>query len=107
MPRKSAQSTEGSDGDTDSHLSNNQQNKDEIRKLSRMLAAVLEYLSDEEIEEIDIDYILEKTEGLREWWNLYQEKNRKLIEKEIKESLSDLPLEELQRIREQIKNKQD
>ncbi|MGN7400274.1 hypothetical protein ACTHO0_10485 [Cytobacillus praedii] len=107
MPRKSAQSNEESDGDTISLLSNNQQNKDEIGKLSRMLAAVLEYLSDEEIEEIDIDYILEKTEGLREWWNLYQEKNRKLIEKEIKESLSDLPLEELQRIREQIKNNQD
>lgn len=107
MPRKSAQSNEGSDGDTVSHLSNNQQIKDEIGKLSHMLAAVLEYLSDEEIEEIDIDYILEKTEGLRDWWNLYQEKNRKIIEKEIKESLSNLPLEELQRIREQIKNKQD
>jgi len=106
MPRRSAQTNEA-DKENIFHLPNNQQNKDEVGNLSRMLAAVLDYLSDEEVEEIDVQYILENTEGLREWWNLYRESNRKLIEEEIRESLGELSLEELQRIREQIKEKQD
>lgn len=107
MPRRSAQTNEATDKENIVHLPNNQQNKDEVGNLSRMLAAVLDYLSDEEVEEIDVQYILENTEGLREWWNLYRESNRKLIEEEIRESLGELSLEDLQRIREQIKEKQD
>jgi hypothetical protein len=79
--------------------------KDEISNLNRMLAAVLNYLSDDEVEVIDIDDLLTNTEGLREWWDRYRESNRKLIEEEIKKSLGDLPLKELERIREQIKDK--
>ncbi|MBY0121527.1 hypothetical protein [Bacillus sp. S/N-304-OC-R1] len=105
MPRKTAQSNEGSDEELIIHLPNNQNTKDEIGNLSRMLAAVLEYLSDEEVDEIDVEYILEKTEGLRDWWNEYRESNRKRIEEEIKKSLGDLSLEELKIIREQIKDK--
>lgn len=105
MPRKPAQTNEVSDEEKIVHLPKNQQNKDEVDDLSRMLAAVLEYLSDEDVEEIDVEYILEKTEGLRNWWNQYRENNRKSIEAEIKDSLGDLSLEELQRIREQIKEK--
>jgi len=107
VPRKSTVTNDTSDKEIIEHLSNNQQTKDEIGNISRMLAAVLDYLSDDEVDEIDIEYILNKTEGLREWWDQYRESNRKLIEEEIKESLGDLSLEELQRIREQIKDKQD
>ena len=49
------------------HLTNNQQNKDEVGNLSRMLVAVVDYLSDEEVEEIDVQYILENTEVPRDW----------------------------------------
>jgi len=76
--------------------------EDEVMKLNRMLGAVLEYISDEEVEVIDFEYLLSHTDGLKEWWNQYQEKNREKIEKEIKDSLHGLSLEELQRIREQI-----
>lgn len=107
MPRKSAQTNEATDKENIVHLPNNQQYKDEVGNLTRMLAAVLDYLSDEEVDEIDVQYILENTEGLQEWWNLYRESNRKLIEEEIKKSLGELSLGELQRIREQIKEKQD
>lgn len=107
MPRKSAQMNELSDKGIIDYSQNDQLNNSEIGNLSRMLAAVLDYLSDEEVDEIDIEYILEETEGLRDWWNLYQESNRKLIEEEIRVSLSELSLEELQKIREQIKNKQN
>jgi hypothetical protein len=78
---------------------------DEIDNLNRMLAAVLNYLADDEIEEIDIEYLLDHTDGLREWWEQYREKNRKKIEEEIKKSLNGLSLEELESIREQIKKK--
>ncbi|KAB2331575.1 hypothetical protein F7731_18545 [Cytobacillus depressus] len=107
MPRRSAQTNEATEKENIVHLPNNQQNKDEVGNLSRMLAALLDYLSDEEVDEIDVQYILENTEGLREWWNLNRENNRKLIEEEIRESLGELSLEELQRIREHIKEKQD
>lgn len=106
MPRKSSQTNEESETveiEEVDKASNNLQN--EIDNLSRMLAAVLDYLADEENEEIDIEYLFDKTEGLREWRKQYQEKNRKLIEDEIKKSLGDLSFEELQRIREQIKEK--
>lgn len=107
MPRRTAQSNDASENENIVHMPNNQQSKEDIDNLSRMLAAVLDYLSDEEVEEIDVEYILEKTEGLREWWNQYREKNRKLIEEEISKSLGELSLEELQKIREQIKEKKD
>lgn len=71
--------------------------------LEEMLAAVLNYISDDEVEVIDIAYLLDNTKGLREWWDEYKEKNRKHIEEEIKNSLSDLSLEDLEKIREQIK----
>lgn len=79
----------------------------EVENLSRMLAAVLDYLADDENEEIDIEYLFDKTEGLREWRKQYQEQNRKLIEDEIKKSLGELSFDELQKIREQLKEKQE
>lgn len=105
MPRKSAQTEEESEKEKIVHLPNNQPNKEEVESLAHMLAAVLEYISDEEVEEIDFEYILDHTEGLRNWWERYQENNRKKIEDEIRNSLSELSFEELQKIREQIKEK--
>lgn len=80
-----------------------EQSFDDINELNRMLAAVLTYLSDDDIEEIDIEYLLDHTDGLREWWEHYREKNRKQIEEEITQSLEKLSLEELERLRQQIK----
>lgn len=77
----------------------------EIEKLNGYLAAVLNYLSDDEVEVIDIEYLLNNTEGLQEWWDQYKEKNRKQIEEEIKKSLGELSMEELESIREKIKGK--
>ncbi|AYA75890.1 hypothetical protein DOE78_10815 [Bacillus sp. Y1] len=105
MPRKPAQTEEESEKEKIVHLPSNQPNKDEVESLSHMLAAVLEYISDEEVEEIDFEYILDHTEGLRIWWDRYQENNRKKIEDEIRNSLGELSFEELQKIREQIKEK--
>ncbi|WP_303983117.1 hypothetical protein [Niallia circulans] len=102
MPRKDAEISE----EVEKEQTNTKKKEGEEDKLNRMLAAVLEYISDDEVEEIDIDYILDQTEGLRDWWNQYREKNRKRMEKEIKESLGELSLEELEKIREQIKAKQ-
>ncbi|KQU27120.1 hypothetical protein ASG65_00675 [Bacillus sp. Leaf13] len=81
--------------------------ENEIVQLNRLLGAVMKYLSDDEQEEIDIEYLLENTEGLRDWWNKYRELDRKRIEEEIKNSLGDLSLEELETIREQIRNKEN
>ncbi|MGE7902894.1 hypothetical protein ACQKNS_00610 [Peribacillus sp. NPDC094092] len=78
----------------------------EVTKLNRLLGAVMRYLSDDEQEEIDIEYLLENTEGLREWWSEYRELDRKRVEEEIKNSLTDLSLEELESIREQIRKKE-
>ncbi|HWL11902.1 MAG TPA: hypothetical protein VNQ57_02850 [Ureibacillus sp.] len=100
MPRKLSEINEEL-GEVPNHL------QSEVENLSRMLAAVLDYLADDENEEIDIEYLFDKTEGLREWRKQYQEKNRKLIEDEIKKSLGELSFDELQKIREQIKEKQD
>ncbi len=105
MPRKPAQTEEETEIEKIVHLKSNQPKKEEIETLTHMLAAVLEYISDEEVEEIDFEYILDHTEGLRKWWEQYQENNRKKIEEEIKNSLSELSFEELQKIREQIKEK--
>ncbi|MFF2288868.1 hypothetical protein [Peribacillus butanolivorans] len=81
--------------------------ENEIVQLNRLLGAVMKYLSDDEQEEIDIEYLLENTDGLRDWWNKYRELDRKRIEEEIKKSLGDLSLEELETIREQIRNKEN
>ncbi|MFP3722547.1 hypothetical protein SFC57_10835 [Niallia circulans] len=102
MPRKDVEISE----EVEKEPTNMKKKEGEEDKLNRMLAAVLEYISDDEVEEIDIEYILDQTEGLRDWWNQYREKNRKRMEKEIKESLGELSLEELEKIREQIKAKQ-
>jgi hypothetical protein len=80
--------------------------EDEITRLNRLLGAVMRYISDDEIVEIDIEYLLENTEGLRKWWNEYREKDRKRVEDEIKKSLSGLSLEELEKLREQIHEKE-
>jgi hypothetical protein len=80
--------------------------EDENTRLNRMLVAVMRYISDDEIVEIDIEYLLENTEGLRKWWNEYREKDRKRVEDEIKKSLSGLSLEELEKLREQIHEKE-
>ncbi|MFS0763954.1 hypothetical protein [Peribacillus phoenicis] len=77
----------------------------ETDKLNRLLGAVMRYLSDDEQEEIDIEYLLENTAGLRDWWSEYRELDRKRVEEEIKNSLTDLSLEELENIREQIRTK--
>lgn len=107
MPRKSAQAEEMTDKDREwpGEETNKQKYEDEISKLNTMLAAVLKYLSDDDVEEIDIEVLLTNTEGLREWWDQYRERNRKQIEVEIQKSLSNLTLEELESIREQIKEK--
>ncbi len=81
--------------------------KDKAAELNRLLAAVMNYISDDEVEEIDVSYLLENTEGLKEWWDDYKESNRKVVEEEIKKSLNKLSLKELEQIREQIKDKQE
>lgn len=106
MPRKASVVNEETGNDPDTLLTINEENEDEVGNLTRMLAAVLNYLTDDDLEEMDIEYLLDHTEGLREWWNQYQESNRMQIEDEIKKSLGELSLEELKRIREQIKDKQ-
>ncbi|RBP88382.1 hypothetical protein DFO70_1144 [Cytobacillus firmus] len=108
MPKKAA--AEGRDDASKNDISEkapstNEKSENEVSRLNRMLAAVLNYLSDDEVEEIDIEYLLANTEGLREWWDRYRENNKKQIEEEIKKSLGSLSLEELESIREQIKTK--
>lgn len=107
MPRKAAIINEVPDKEANLLLQNDQKKEEEIDDLTRMLAAVLNYLSDDELEEIDIEYLLDDTKGLREWWDQYRESNRKDIEEEIKKSLGELSLKELEKIREKIKEKQN
>jgi hypothetical protein len=111
MPRKQAQTSEETELETDEPKATEKETKDntkdEIQNLNRMLAAVLIYLSDDEVEEIDIEYLLDNTEGLREWWEQYRESNKKQVEEEIKKSLGDLSLKELETILEQIKEKKE
>ncbi|OIJ14537.1 hypothetical protein BKP35_06575 [Anaerobacillus arseniciselenatis] len=104
MPRKVVQVGKRADKETEGLQSTTKDSKEEeITKLNRLLGAVLRYLSDDDVEEIDIEYLLKNTEGLREWWDQYRENNRKEIEEEIKKSLSELSLKELESIREKVK----
>jgi hypothetical protein len=112
LPRKSAATNDDMDKDLQETVLNMDTNNEktdkanaEIEKLNRLLAAVLNYLSDDEVEVIDIEYLLNNTEGLQEWWDQYKERNRKVIEEEIKKSLGGLSIEELESIREKIKGK--
>ncbi|MBV7504348.1 hypothetical protein KW850_03605 [Bacillus sp. sid0103] len=108
MPRKAPLITAVPDQEeADVLLQNDQKQADEIDNLTRMLGAVLNYISDDELEELDIESLLDDTEGLREWWDRYRESNRKQIEEEIKKSLGELSLKELEKIREKIKDKQN
>jgi hypothetical protein len=105
MPRKASETNEESEEKIIPLPTN--ENKEKESDLTRMLAAVLNYLSDDDLEEIDIEYLLDETEGLREWWTQYQESNKKEIEEEIKKSLNKLSLQELKKIREQIIENQE
>jgi hypothetical protein len=106
LPRKSAEVKEDPEKEPDEQSLEKDSARKEIENLNRLLGAVLNYLSDDEVEVIDIEYLLDNTQGLQEWWDQYREKNRKLIEDEIKKSLGELTMEELQSIREKIKGKQ-
>lgn len=108
MPKKPEASLDGT-AEKESNVVplNKESSKDQIAELSRMLAAVMNYISDDEVEEIDVTYLLQNTEGLKEWWDEYKESNRKDVEEEIKKSLNKLSLKELEQIREQIKEKQE
>jgi hypothetical protein len=107
MPRKPSPINEEDEEVTNIIDLSNKKNETEVDNLTRMLAAVLNYLTDDDLEEMDIEYLLDETKGLREWWNQYQEGNRKEIEEEIKKSLGELSLKDLKRIREQITEKQE
>jgi len=107
MPRKSSQIIEAPEEDAEVLVQNDEDHEDETGDLTRMLAAVMNYLTDDELEELDVDYLLDHTEGLRKWWEQYRESNRKQIEEDIKKSLGELSLEELEKIREKIKEKQN
>lgn len=108
MPKKPEASLDGT-AEKESNVVplNKESSKDQIAELNRMLAAVMNYISDDEVEEIDVTYLLQNTEGLKEWWDVYKESNRKDVEEEIKKSLNKLSLKELEQIREQIKEKQE
>lgn len=86
---------------------NIKEKESEVARLNRLLGEVMRYLSDDEQEEIDIEYLLENTDGLREWWDQYRELDRKRVEEQIKNSLAELPVEDLELILEQIRNKVD
>jgi len=107
MPRKSSQINQDEDHELvkEPIMPDNLNGKDEIDHLNRMLGAVMEYLSDDELEELDVEFLLDQTEGLRKWWNQYRESNRKMLEEEIRKSLGTLTLKQLESIREQIKEK--
>jgi len=75
----------------------------EKEDLARMLGAVLEYLTRDDLEELDIEYLFDQTEGLREFWAAYREQNKKELAEEIKSALDSLSYEELEQIMEQIK----
>ncbi|HWL23765.1 MAG TPA: hypothetical protein VNR38_08450 [Ureibacillus sp.] len=107
MPRKSNQPDDSNIEEEVTLAADNVLNQQTIDDLTRMLAAVLNYLSDDENEVIDVEFIFDNTEGLRDWWNDYKEKNRQLIENEIKESLGELSIQELQQLRKQIKERQN
>ncbi|MDQ0415828.1 hypothetical protein [Mesobacillus stamsii] len=99
MPRKAAENHQVKETQDDKE-------RNEIERLNDMLAAVLNYISDDEIEVIDIEYLLNNTDGLREWWDQYRERNRKNIEEEIVQSLGSLSIEALEELREKIRGKE-
>lgn len=105
MPRKTVQNNEEPEKEAEGTIV--QSNNNEGASLTRMLGAVLTYLTDDELEEIDIEGLIDNTEGLRTWWDQYQEGNKKQLEEEIKKSLGELSLKELQKIQEKIKEKQE
>ncbi|MEH7746846.1 hypothetical protein V7659_17645 [Neobacillus drentensis] len=109
MPRKASPNMNNEVPDTEENdvSKSDHKNEDEVEKLTYMLGAVMNYLSDDELEELDVEYLLDETKGLREWWDRYRESNKKLIEEEIKKSLGELSLKELEEIREKIKEKQN
>ncbi|ADU32020.1 hypothetical protein [Evansella cellulosilytica] len=109
MPRKKTEEEEVVENDSLDALSDhdNDQQEDEVARLNRLLAAVLTYISDDDIEEIDIESLMDNTDGLRDWWDTYRENNRKVLEKEISKSLSKLSLEDLEEIRERIKGSEE
>lgn len=111
MPRKQSEAAEELEQKMDELIRDPKIQKNgknnEVENLNRMLAAVLNYLSDDEVEEIDIEYLLDHTEGLRDWWDQYRENNKKLVEEEIKKSLGDLSLKELETILGKIKGKKE
>jgi len=108
MPKKQeAANEESAEKESNVVALHNGEQKEKIAELNRLLAAVMNYISDDEVEEIDVSYLLENTEGLKEWWDEYKESNRKVVEEEIKKSLNKLSLKELEHIREQIKDKQE
>ncbi|KIY21469.1 hypothetical protein [Mesobacillus subterraneus] len=99
MPRKAAENHQVKETQDDKE-------RNEIERLNDMLEAVLNYISDDEIEVIDIEYLLNNTDGLREWWDQYRERNRKNIEEEIVQSLGSLSIEALEELREKIRGKE-
>jgi hypothetical protein len=105
LPRKNANHPEEKESEQLDIIPQKDKSKEEIEKLNHMLAAVLNYISDDEVEVIDIEYLLNNTEGLRDWWDQYRERNRKKIEEEISKSLGGLSIEELEELREKIKGK--
>lgn len=107
MPRKAVTVNEELKMQANMPVGQNDKDQEEIKNLNRMLAAVLNYLSDDEVDEIDIEYLLNNTEGLKEWWDKYRERNKKQIEEEIVKSLGELSLKELETIRAKIKEKQN
>jgi hypothetical protein len=106
MPRRTDAANEEKQGEKlDIQPALKAEKEDEIENLNKMLGAVMRYISDDEIVEIDIEYLLDNTKGLRSWWNDFREKDRKRVEEDIKKSLSGLSLEELEKIHEQIQEK--
>ncbi len=106
MPRKAAENPELQEADDLEKETQHDKERNETDRLNHMLAAVLNYISDDEVEVIDIEYLLNNTEGLREWWDQYRERNRKEIEEEISHALGGLSIEELEELREKIKGKE-
>ncbi|MBT2704478.1 hypothetical protein [Bacillus sp. ISL-35] len=106
MPRKAAENPEVQEAEGQEKETQQAKESNEIERLNQMLAAVLNYISDDEVEVIDIEYLLNNTEGLRVWWDQYRERNRKEIEEEISHALGGLSIEELEELREKIKGKE-
>lgn len=105
MPRKATEHPGEKENEQREIVTQQAEPKGEVERLNHMLAAVLNYISDDEVEVIDIDYLLNNTEGLREWWDQYRERNRKELEDEISNALGGLSIEDLEELREKLKGK--